>query len=263
MSGNEVEKIFPSPSRAVSRWLNVVLDLNGILCVCEEYKYLPKIHSWNFESNPHSSSIPVKIGPKAVYVRPSCSKFLSALSDFADIIVWNSMREPTTRQICEYLFRGLAMPLHILGQDSCDRINVMGRNNRVTTMKVKGTHKDIFLKMLSKHLFGRFGGKFTKENTLVIDDSPVKHILNDSENVLLPVSWLHDGAGQSDTFLIDTLLPCLQELHRSHDIRLGARVHQGISQPMLSEDPSRREEYVEVKAAIENAEMFSQKFSFL
>ena len=155
------------------------------------------------------------------------------------------------------------MPLLILGQDSCDRINVMGRNNRVTTMKVKGTHKDIFLKTLSKGLFGRFNGKFTKENTLVIDDSPVKHILNDWENVLLPVSWLHDGVDQSDTFFIDTLLLCLQELHKSHDIPLGARVCQGISQPMLSEDPSRKEEYVEIKAAIENAEKFSQKFSFL
>ena len=110
----------------------------------------------------------------------------------------------------------------------------------------------------------RFNGKSTKENTLVINNSPVKHILNDSVDVLLnPVSWSHDGAGQSDTFLIDTLLPCLQELHKSHDIRLGARVHQGISRPILSEDPSRREEYVEIKAAIENAEMFSQKFSLL
>ena len=80
------------------------------------------------------------------------------------------------------------MPLHILGHDSCDRINVMGRNNRVTIMKVKGKHKDIFLKTLSKGLFGRFNGKLTKENTLVIDDSPVKHILNDSGNVLLPLS---------------------------------------------------------------------------
>ena len=188
MSGNEVEKIFPSPSRVVSRWLNVVLDLNGILCVCEKYRYLPKIHSWNSESNNHFSSVPAKIGPKAVYVRLSCSRFLSALSNFVDIIVWSSMRKPTTRKICEYLFKGLAMPLLILGQDSCDRINIMERNNRVTTMKVKGTHKDIFLKTLSKGLFGRFNGKFTKENTLVIDDSTVKHILNNSENVLLPVS---------------------------------------------------------------------------
>ena len=111
--------------------------------------------------------------------------------------------------------------------------------------------------MLSKGLFGRFNGKFTKENTLVIDDSLVKHILNDSENVLLLVSWLHDGASQWDIFLINTLLPCLQEVHRSHDIRQGARDRQGINQPMLSKDPFRREEDVELKATIENAEKFS------
>ena len=55
-------------------------------------------------------------------------------------------------------------------------------------MKVKGTHKDIFLKMLSKCLFHRFNGKFTKDNTIIIDDNLVKHILNDSKNVLLPIS---------------------------------------------------------------------------
>ena len=38
------------------------------------------------------------------------------------------------------------MRLHILRQDSCDQINVMGRNNRITTMKVKDMYKDIFLK---------------------------------------------------------------------------------------------------------------------
>ena len=87
------------------------------------------------------------------------------------------------------------MPLHILGQDSCDRILNMGKNNRVTTMKVKGTHKDIFLKTLSKGLFTKFNGKFRKNNTIIIDDSPVKHILNDLENVLFPVSWSHDRVG--------------------------------------------------------------------
>ena len=139
MDGDQVESI-PSPSRAVSRWLNVMLDLNGILCVCE-YRFLSKIQTWNPESNPHSSSVPAKIGPKAVYIHPLCSTFLRVVSDFTDITIWSSMHESTTRQICEYLFRGLRMPLHILGQDSCDRIYTMGRNNKVTTMKVKGPTK--------------------------------------------------------------------------------------------------------------------------
>ena len=70
-------------------------------------------------------------------------------------------------------------------------------------------HKDIFLKTLRKLMFDMFNGKFTNKNTIIIDDNPVKHILNDSKNVLLPMSWLHDGAGSSNTFLIDTLLSYL------------------------------------------------------
>ena len=149
------------------------------------------------------------------------------------------------------------MPLHIVGQDSCDRIFIMGRNNKVTTMKVKGTYKDIFLKTLSKDLFTKFNGKFRKNNTIIIDDSPVKHILNNLENVLFLVSWSHDGAGQNDTFLIDTLLPWLQQLHRTKDVKVAAKVLDKISQPMLSNDPSSKEYYVEIKEVVENARMLS------
>ena len=124
-------------------------------------------------------------------------------------------------------------------------------------MKIKGTHKDIFLKMLSKGVFHIFNGKFTKDNTIIFNDSPVKHILNDSENVLLLVSWSHNGAGSSDTFLMDTLLPCLQKLQRSQYLKVVAEVHLWIRQPMLCEDHSSIKEYLEMKEAIDNAHKFS------
>ena len=76
-------------------------------------------------------------------------------------------------------------------------------------MKVKSTHKDIFLKILRKGLFTKFNGKFKKKNTIIIDNSLVKHILNDSKNILFLVSWSSNGASQNDTFLMDTLLPWL------------------------------------------------------
>ena len=97
----------PFPLRIVSRWLNVVLDLNGILCVCAGYRFLPKIALWKMLAF-HSSFVPMKIGLKVVYVRSLCSKFLSERSDFADIIVWSSMHKSTTPKICEYLFKGSA-----------------------------------------------------------------------------------------------------------------------------------------------------------
>ena len=124
-------------------------------------------------------------------------------------------------------------------------------------MKIKGTHKDIFLKTLSKDLFAKFNRKFKKKNTIIIDDSPVKHILNDSENVLFPVLWSSDGAGQNDTFLMDKLLPWLRQLHRFEDVRVAARVLDKIGQPMLCDDPSSREYYVEIKQAIDSAHMLS------
>ena len=149
------------------------------------------------------------------------------------------------------------MPLYILGQDSCNQINIMGRNNRVTTMKVKGTHKDIFLKTLSKGLFCKFNGKFLKENTVIIDDNPLKHILNAPENVVLPASWSHDGASPSDTFLLDTLLPCLENVHRSQDPKVAAGIRLWIGQPMMCEDPSSADEYIGMTKALDNAQKFS------
>ena len=124
-------------------------------------------------------------------------------------------------------------------------------------MKVKGTHKDIFLKTLSKGLFTKFNGKFRKNNTIIIDNSSVKHILNDSENVLFPVSWSHDGASQNDTFLIDMLLPWLQQLHRTQDVRVAARVLEKIGQPIFFDDPSSKKYYVDFKEAVENARILS------
>ena len=106
-------------------------------------------------------------------------------------------------------------------------------------------------------MFTKFNGKFKKKNTIIIDDSPVKHILNNSENALFPVSWLHDGAGQNDTFLIDMLVPWLRQLHKTQDIRVATRILDKIGQPILSDDPYSKEYYIQIKEAIDNAHMLS------
>jgi hypothetical protein len=61
-------------SSNVPRWLNVIVDLNGILCSCvqkssgsrkgyQQKRFFPK-------GFVHSASVPMCIGPKAVYIRP-------------------------------------------------------------------------------------------------------------------------------------------------------------------------------------------------
>jgi hypothetical protein len=138
---------------------------------------------------PHSSTIPFLVGPKAVYIRPSCKRFLTELGNVADITIWSSMRVSTVKSVCNLLFEGLPVkPLSILGQESCDRIRVQDDRGKVSYMKVKGIEKELFLKSIQKHLFHGFGGRYCLENTIVVDDSPMKHVLNPSENIILPES---------------------------------------------------------------------------
>lgn len=246
-------KIRQSLSEPGRRWLNVVLDLNGILCECKEARFTtPPITVWNRESDPFSSSVPSMIGPKAVYVRPHCEEFLSSLNEFADITVWSSMKVSTTKQICKCLFRRLTFPRNVLGQEQCEKIKVKAPNGRVTFLKVKGTEKDVFLKTLSKNLFPSFGGRYSASNTLVVDDSPMKHILNHPTNVILPDSWSSDSRGQSDAFLMGTLLPYLRHIHSRQNILLGRREQPKLGQRMVNENPHSRE-YIDVMKALDES----------
>ena len=141
------------------------------------------------------------------------------LSTFATITVWSSMLESTTRDICSYLFGpSLVNPRRILGQEDCHRVSVREVRNRMFYMKEVGTQKDIFLKTLSNHLFNNSNGRYTLANTLVIDDSPIKHMLNLLENVLLLPTWSYGGNGAvTDSVLMEELLPYLLNLHRSQE----------------------------------------------
>ena len=79
------------------KWINVVLDLNGILCVCKDWKSKGLSHKkLRHFLQPHSVTEPALVGPKALWVRPNCSNFLTELGCFAIVSVWSSMKKSTT-----------------------------------------------------------------------------------------------------------------------------------------------------------------------
>ena len=85
-------------------------------------------------------------------------------------------------------------------------------------MKEVDTQKDIFLKTLSNHFFNSYDGHYTPANTLVIDDSPIKHMLNLSENIFFLFTWSYKGDGASrDSVLMEELLLYLLNLHQSQE----------------------------------------------
>jgi hypothetical protein len=69
------------------KWLNVVLDLNGILYVCFKERLLSQRQTYVVGKKPHSGTIPFLVGPKMLYVCSSCKGFLIEFSNVADITI--------------------------------------------------------------------------------------------------------------------------------------------------------------------------------
>lgn len=225
-------------SSAVDKWLNVVVDLNGILCVCEDWKSNRNSKRYNDASAPHSATVGAVVGMKAVYVRPNCLTFLDELGKIATITVWSSMKTSNIEGVVNYLFPKGKLPSLVLGQESCTTIRCRDSSGRLTTYKVPGTQKELFLKNLDT-LFSGYRGIFNSENTIIVDDTPLKHIMNKSENVLLPNPWSPRGGGDRDTFLLRTLLPWFQRLHLARQQGLKSFREHGpnrIGQKMLRDE---------------------------
>ena len=100
-----------------AKWLNIILDINRILCHCMEKVGTSKIpFVYDVKHGIHSSTVPMIVGPKAVLMRPGLLKFLIKISKFATcIFIWNSMKRSTVQKIVKYFFCSLPLPFDILG----------------------------------------------------------------------------------------------------------------------------------------------------
>lgn len=204
----EASTQFPRGLKGVTskKWLNIVLDINGILCKCVERRLGLKDSVTNhINLSVHSPKFATIVGPKAVYVRPGFSDFISFVNEFANILVWSSMKNSTAMDVVKYLFTGLPMPSVVLSQEDCERI----QTSRRTYLKYPDGDKPIFLKTFSSTLFGA-GSIYNVNNTILIDDSPEKSICNETGNAVFLKSWIEKD--DKDDYLMSVLAPWLSNL---------------------------------------------------
>ena len=198
----------------VPRWLNVILDLNGVLCSCVQKNTVTRRTSqqkpFYAEGFVHSATVPTCVGPKAIYVRPGVAAFVRRVSEFADITIWSSMMQSTAVEVVDYLFHRNVKPVAIYGQESCDTIQV----NNGEELKYPKSDKSIFLKTMRSHLFLGETSRYKENNTILIDDSPEKSILNNTGNAVFLKSWKHTVRNcSSDNYLWEEVAPWLERLH--------------------------------------------------
>ena len=91
------ESVFPIVLTTKAKWLNIILDINGILCHCMEKAGMSKMpFVYDVEYGIHSSTVPTIVGPKVVYTCLGLLKFLTEISMFAArIVIWNSIKKST------------------------------------------------------------------------------------------------------------------------------------------------------------------------
>ena len=197
--------------RPPSKWLNFILDLNGVLCQCVERSSASR-HGRTFREDQHvySSRIPSLVGPKGVYCHPHVREFLRFISgSTARVVVWSSMKRSTFELIARFLFHDLPSPFAILGQNECTNIEI-GDGQFVFSFN---ENKLIFLKIIPQQLFRSSAtfSSFTNDNTILIDDSPEKSVCNESGNAILLESWSRNEP--KSNYLLDTLAPWLTRMN--------------------------------------------------
>ena len=154
------------------------------------------------------------INHKVLRVRPGLRRFLREVQDLAHVIVRSSMVLENTEPIVAFLFRGLSPPCLILGQESCNEL--LDEKGRLVP-KIGGGGGQQFLKVLNSNLWVPVptlhgvphGWWPTPLNTLLVDDSPAKSVLNPPGTVIFPIPWKGD---MKDTFLENELAPYIRRL---------------------------------------------------
>ena len=183
--------------------------MNGVLGQCIpkfELGRVRRVHE--MRDNIFSHETPTMVGRKAVYARQNLREFLRHLSNIAvRIVVWMSMVRSNADLMASYLFTKNSKPYRILAQDQCKMIVFPpGRLSRPGQTAIS-------MKVLSEQLFHK-SSPFTKENTLLIDDSREKSVCNESGNAIFLKPWMHKD--QNDNALLGRLLPWLESLHNGY-----------------------------------------------
>ncbi|OIW20126.1 hypothetical protein TanjilG_01899 [Lupinus angustifolius] len=155
----------------------LIIDLNGLLADFVGY----------FSKGPEPD---LSLKRRKVYKRPFCDDFLQFCFDRFHVGIWSSRAKSNVDKVIELLMGKFASKLLFCwNQSQCTR-------TEFTT--VENTHKPLLLKELSK-LWDKVDpnlpwekGEFNESNTVLLDDSPYKALVNPMHTGVFPYSYRYD-----------------------------------------------------------------------
>ncbi|CAN7023674.1 hypothetical protein Bca4012_040958 [Brassica carinata] len=177
---NEASVSNPSGSR---RRKLLVLDLNGLLA--------------DIVSPLADCKADINIGRRAIFKRPFCEEFLKFCFDKFEVGIWSSRKKNNVDRITEFLLGDMKRRLLFCWDMSYCATTTLG--------SLENRHKYVVFKDLNQ-LWEKHDprlpwqkGDYNETNTVLLDDSPYKALLNPPYTAIFPQSYSHQN--KSDTSL--------------------------------------------------------------
>ncbi|XP_057546465.1 uncharacterized protein LOC130825321 [Amaranthus tricolor] len=166
---------FPQKAPSVSsRKKLLILDINGILA---DIVYPP----------PKGYKADTKIAGRAVFTRPFCSDFLKFCLERFNVAIWSSRSRKIIERLINYLLGDMKDQLIFSWDLSyCTESNFRTLENRHKALVFKELRKvwEIYDPELPWKK-----GEFNESNTLLLDDTPYKALLNPPYTAIFPYSY--------------------------------------------------------------------------
>ncbi|CAK8540749.1 unnamed protein product [Lathyrus sativus] len=153
----------------------LILDINGILADIVSHPFPKKIKR------------DAMIAKKALFKRPFCSEFLNFCFEKFDVAVWSSRLEKNVNNIIDHLLGNMSQRLIFcwnISQCTTTNINTLGNDRKLVVFKDLRRIWDKYYPDLPWEK-----GYYNESNTLLLDDSPYKGLLNPPHNSIYPPTF--------------------------------------------------------------------------
>ncbi|XP_071696176.1 uncharacterized protein [Rutidosis leptorrhynchoides] len=193
-----------------SRKRLLVLDVNGLLS--DIVHPAPK----DFKSD-------TKILKRAIFKRPFLDDFLEFCFERFDVAIWSSRTRKILDPVVDYLFRDLKKKLLFIWDLShCTNTSARSFENR---------HKFVVFKYFRK-IWEEYGpildsdnGYYDESNTLLLDDSPYKALLNPKHSGIFPSSYCYQDINDKSLGPNGDLRVYLEGLAATNDVKTYVEQH--------------------------------------
>ncbi|KAG2316395.1 hypothetical protein Bca52824_019517 [Brassica carinata] len=182
-SRDEIKQVIVSNPSVSRRRKLLVLDLNGLLADIVS----PLAHC----------KPDINIGRRAIFKRPFCEEFLKFCFDKFEVGIWSSRKKNNVDRITEFLLGDMKRKLLFCWDMSYCASTTLG--------SLENRHKHVVFKDLNQ-LWEKHDprlpwqkGDYNETNTVLLDDSPYKALLNPPYTAIFPHSYSHHN--KSDTSL--------------------------------------------------------------